>query len=283
MRCKKVNKKLIFCFTLIGIFLLSKSLINLHTFAYFSGKSSISGTITAGYWVEEIEDACSIELDITNKTEVKLVNINIVAGVDSHKKNNYTITPSNIEDSESLGINETRTFTFEVDHREEVHCNVQWIYFDINVLDENGNEYELEKYREKVSNPPGKVKKEGYTTKYVFIDIDDSLMIENDVNNSTTKEDQEIENTEEIQEVDKDSNQSLEDKKAKEEKEQESVNDNENNKEKIDEATPEEEVEKTNSEEKDNPEFPGEIKDPVDETEDSTKEEEEYNETKNQT
>ncbi len=174
---------------MIGLFIISKSVVGFQTFAYFSDSVKFSGTITNGQW------GCLIELDITNNTGHQINILEIVAGQDSHPKNNYIITPSNVSDND-LAIGETRTYIFEVDHREYVHCNIQWVYFDVFALTDNGDEYEKKQLREKVHNPPGKVKKDGYTTSFVDLIIDEKLLVKS--SNKADKGIDKVQNTEEV-------------------------------------------------------------------------------------
>ncbi|WP_226682162.1 hypothetical protein [Sutcliffiella horikoshii] len=167
-----MNKKIIGCIALISIFLISKGFSGLQTVAYFSDQLVYTTTIESGEW----ETKCSITLELVNQTDKKLVDIDIVAGQDSHPKNNYNIYPIGIE-NDSLTNEESKSYSFDLEHREAFHCNLQWIYFDINAIDEDGNRYSITQVRGKVHNPPGKVK-DGVSTAYLKVVISEELVVD---------------------------------------------------------------------------------------------------------
>ncbi|MGD7053078.1 hypothetical protein [Sutcliffiella horikoshii] len=178
-----MNKKIIFSISIICIFFISKSIAHNYSLAYFHDQSETVGIVTAGIWVDE--NACRVNVDLVNNTGnvISSFNLKVTAGQGAHPKNNYIITPEFVENIEPIGIGERLSYVFVVDHRELVHCNIQWVYFDIDAIDTNGNEYKIEDARTKVHNPPGKVKRNGYSFSDLEVIIDQTFLVNDEMKN----------------------------------------------------------------------------------------------------
>ncbi|WP_040606539.1 hypothetical protein, partial [Salsuginibacillus kocurii] len=128
------------------------------TVAYFTDYTSTSDfLISADYELET--GKCIVRFHVENKTSFDINDLLIEAGQEIHNKNNYIVDPiekGNIQ----IPANETATADLEVDHREGIHCNIQWVYYQLQALE---GHFELSD-RVRVHNPPG------------LVDIEDDLV-----------------------------------------------------------------------------------------------------------
>ncbi|WP_176483815.1 hypothetical protein [Bacillus sp. FJAT-45066] len=174
-----MNSKIHISLLAIAVFLLYTNFVGSITFAFLSDQSQTSGKLTAGIWADLTPKGCFVTLDVKNNTENVIEELKVVAGQKSHPKNNYTIIEE-FEISQNISVNEAITHVFEVAHREDNHCNIQWVYFDIEGTDVNGNSYLAKEVKVKVHNPPGKVKGGNYSESYLEILLSDYLLKDKD-------------------------------------------------------------------------------------------------------
>ncbi|WP_139185969.1 hypothetical protein [Alteribacillus bidgolensis] len=221
-----------------GIFMIAFVINGFGAFSYFMADTKSSpGTVKAfipkdGINIDKEVDGCAVTLNLTNKTHVDVNDVHIEAGQKSHPKNNYVEEIKNL----SIGAHDSVSTTFFTDHREGVHCNIQWVSFDVTAFDEKFQD----QFRVKVHNPPPKEKKEDVEEESKSEKLNEEEK-EDETNDEIKEEETDTDEEKEINKEEKNKKEKDKEKKQKNNSEEDnnkdkaSKEDNKNKKEVIDE------------------------------------------------